>query len=96
MTATEGPSARTGTTGVQPARRGARLTERELAALRLFETEGECNEGMIANLWPLVRNARLVINSLEKKRLVSLGTYWGDDVGYELKLTEAGRGVLRP
>lgn len=70
------------------------LTERERAALRIFDVEGSCNEGMIANLWPLVRRPRAVVNGLEQKGLVRLGSYWGDEAGYELHLTATGREVL--
>jgi hypothetical protein len=71
-----------------------RLTAREIATLRLFETEGACNEGMMADLWPVIRRPRLVTNSLLAKGLVRLGGWW-DEAGYELELTDAGREALR-
>lgn len=63
--------------------------------MRLFITEGDpITEGHIADLWPLVRNARLVANALQAKGLIAFDTYLGDDAGYELKLTPLGRGKL--
>jgi hypothetical protein len=72
------------------------LTKREAAVLALFETEGELNEGMMADyLWPLVRRPRLVTNSLVRKGMVTLGTWWDEGAGYELILTDAGREAIR-
>lgn len=60
----------------------------------LFVSEGECFEGMIANLWPLVRNARLVANGLVAKGLVTFGDWLDEEAGYELLLTDEGRAVI--
>lgn len=70
------------------------LTEREKATLRVFATEGECNEGLMADLWPLIRSPRPVTNSLQRKGLVTLGAWWDEGVGYELHLTDAGRAAV--
>lgn len=74
--------------------REARLTKRERAALDLFRTEGDLNEGMMENLWPLIRSPRLVTNSLVRKGLVTLGGWAGRNARYELHLTDAGRAAL--
>ena len=74
--------------------REARLTERERTALALSVLNGELNEGLMAAEWPLIRNARLVTNSLLRKGLVTLGGWWGVGVGYELHVTDAGRAAL--
>jgi hypothetical protein len=72
------------------------LTKRERATLELLAFEGELNEGMMADqLYPLVLRPRLVANSLVKKGLVKLGTWWDEEAGYELVLTDAGREAIR-
>lgn len=70
------------------------LTDKQEATMRLFITEGECNEGMMADLWPLIRRPRNVMNSLVDKGLVYPGPYWGDEAGYELLLTPLGGDVV--
>jgi len=70
------------------------LTARERASLALFTTEGELNEGMMAELWPLIRSPRHVTKSLVAKGLVTLGQWWDEEAGYELHLTDAGRAAL--
>jgi hypothetical protein len=71
------------------------LTKRERAALELYQPHGELNEGlMLLELWPLVRNSRLVTNSLVRKGFVTLGQWWDEETGYELHLTDAGRSAL--
>jgi hypothetical protein len=72
------------------------LTRRERATVGIFAAEDECNEGMMLdNLWPLIRNPRLVVNSLRRKGVVTLGDYLGDEVGYELALTDVGHDLVR-
>jgi hypothetical protein len=70
-----------------------KLTKRERASLNLFRETGELNEGLMYELWPLIRNPRLVTNSLLRKGLVEKGDWW-DGAGYELHLTDAGRASL--
>lgn len=70
------------------------LTEKQESVIRLFALGDEVNEERISDeLWPKVRNARLVVNALVAKQLVVLGS-WDDWTGYELQLTAAGQIVL--
>lgn len=72
-----------------------KLTAGQRAALRVYNREGELNEGWLAEEWPVIRNARLVAHGMEQRGLVTFGGYTGrfDDggAGYELILTDAGR-----
>lgn len=73
-----------------PSRSSASLTKRERCALRAFNVEGELNEGIMANQWPTIRNARAVANSLRTKGLVVFEIYLDDEAGYQLELTPLG------
>ena len=74
------------------------LTEREAAALRLFDVQGYVNEGMLFDTWPEIRRPRLISKALERKALVVFEEWTGrfDDGGggYDLSLTDFGRAVL--
>lgn len=74
---------------MQPRQGEVWLTPREEAALRLFNVNGELNEGLMHDAWPLIRRPRNITNSLLHKGLVVLGVWW-DEAGYELDLTPAG------
>jgi hypothetical protein len=70
------------------------LTPKQAAVLALMVREGNVNEEqVITDLWPLVSNARLVMNALERKGMVRYLGWVDDECGAEYALTELGRGT---
>lgn len=67
------------------------LTRKQEAAMRHFAIEGECVEGSLHQLWPLIHRPRMVLNGLVAKGLLEFDCYWDEDTGYEMKLTDTGR-----
>jgi hypothetical protein len=76
---------------------GVSLTKKQRAVMALFvgpDGDDVSEFRILDELWPLVRNPRLVVNALVRHGLVALGDYIDEECGYALALTEAGRDYL--